>query len=435
MAAQDNPQQISWGDADKDKDKDEVNRSTYRGAAAQVANAQEVQNIAQSQGGMGKQQYRNPLELNAAKMSFNTFGNKQKFQIITLELDESGSAKQKPEVVVIANAEEKIEDNKGKEERYTNDMSSFQTDEAPKEVLKALTQALVEYEQDMEVTVDEENNSIAGLVFVQDFFPLDFKFNIWIDPQSKQTRFELIRNEGDGMTAAKFMGDIQRAYFVQKENKDDKQEEQPKFSLISLSVDASKLDLPTIVRQASNDDETKNNQEEDSITKQELDEANTALSDNELPDAVDQLQYIHDRLKDNGVVSKDIVNHEDLVKNIINEAMKNKDIAISRGCLLILSELCSDEKIGQIIVQQHSLFDNLQGLLSNKYDLLRLYSVVVLSKLTSLKEWNLNKDGAQKMKKAVEEYQKKWKESMLANNPSINEKMFESIYKKLGECQ
>merc|ERR1712113_1144529 len=96
-------------------------------------------------------------------------------------------------------------------------------------------------------------------------------------------------------------------------------------------------------------------------------------------------------------------------------------ICVVRGCLLILEQLCGDDKIGLLLVEQYALFQELVKLLDHEYSLIKNYSVRLLAKLATQKKWNMD--------------QNEWKESILANNGCINEKMFKSIYEKLSECQ
>jgi len=440
--ASDMPLPISFEDDDKDKD-----GMAYRGGnigGTQIMNSLNEQIQTQTMRSSKNEQSAR-LRLDNVQSYRTGFGHKYPVQIITLELDEAPKEmNNKPRIEVIS----AIESNKTiemKEERYTNDISSYAVkDQTPEQVLSGLTAVLVGYSQDLDIRLNEQENSIEGVVFVENYYGIKFKINIWADKSNKDeitTRFELVRTDGDALATAKFLGDIKTQFFIDIKDetisttsttKDKNKEKEPDFNLVSLSLDATSLDLKELFRQLSNEEIKED--EEDSITKQELDEVNEALSNNE-QESVDELQFLHERLKENGAISKDIVNHEPLVKTIIAEAMKNRDICVSRACLLILEQLCNDDKIGLLLVEQYALFDNLVKLLNHEFALIKNYSVRLLAKLSSQKKWNMNKDAAGNIEKLVKNYQSEWKDSILANNGFLKSQMFDEIYKKLSESQ
>jgi len=426
---------ISWND---DKKKDGEINTTFRGAGADVMGSfhqqidTQITRSTKTQQGTG-------IKLDNVQSQKPAFGHKYPVQIITLELDEAPKQLNKPKIEVLSAVEnvEIVEKKEESESRYTNDLASYAVkDQTPEQVLSGLTAVLVGYSQDLDIRLNEQDNSIEGVVFVENYYGIKFKINIWADKSNNDqtTRFELVRTDGDALATAKFLGDIKTQFFIDiKDETPNKEDKEPEFNLVSLSLDATSLDLKELFRQLSNE-EAKDDDEEDSITKQELDEVNEALSNNE-QESVDELQFLHERLKENGAISKDIVNHEPLVKTIIAEAMKNKDICVSRACLLILEQLCADDKIGLLLVEQYKLFENLVNLLGHEYALIKNYSVRLLAKLSSQKKWNMSKDDAGTLEKLVKGYHSEWKKSILANNGFLSAEMFDEIYKKLSECQ
>lgn len=421
------PAAISWDDNNDDNEE-----QTYRGiqggtmidASFRAAQAFEAPQ------GMQKQGHQTLNSQSFGQSNRQGWSTKQPVQIITLELDNA------PQQVVEAKvASQQLKEAEQKdEEPYTNDLRSYEVPgHSPQQVLSGLTAVLVNYSQDMDIRLDEKKNVIEGVVFVENYYGIKFSINIWAQGKDS-TRFELTRNSGDALATSKFLGDIKTKFFIDikpdEAEQNDKAKE-PEFNKVSLSLDATNLDLKDLIRQLTT---TELKEDEDSISQKELDEVTEALSNNEV-ESVDELQFLHERLKENGAIGKDIANHEQLVKTIISSAMKNKDICVVRGCLLILEQLCNDDKIGLLLVEQYALFENLAGLLMHEYALIKNYSVRLLARLSKQKKWNMDATAAQKIKELVNKYQDEWKDSILANNGFLNADMFASIYEKLEECK
>eukprot|EP00485_Elphidium_margaritaceum_P019107 CAMPEP_0202728192 /NCGR_PEP_ID=MMETSP1385-20130828/185498_1 /ASSEMBLY_ACC=CAM_ASM_000861 /TAXON_ID=933848 /ORGANISM="Elphidium margaritaceum" /LENGTH=455 /DNA_ID=CAMNT_0049394439 /DNA_START=93 /DNA_END=1461 /DNA_ORIENTATION=+ len=452
MAAESNvPSNIAWED-DKGN-KDEVSRGVT--AVLQANPASHSFAAPQS------------MQKQAAQTSVNSFNSKsykQPLQIITLEVDEVSSKDAKPAAPAsMAPAP-------------TNDIQSYAVKgQTPEQVLSGLTAVLVNYSQDMDIRLDKSKNVIEGVVFIENYYGVKFRINIW--KQDDLTRFELLRNSGDALATSKFLGDIKTKFFIDTSEQNDANAaaaaapdtptagynmvslsldansldlkllfvsaaaapDTPTagYNMVSLSLDANSLDLKLLFRQLSKPaadlvDEKAAADEAENISAKELDDVHEVLSSNG-QESVSELQFLHERLKENGAIGKNIVSHEQLVKTIIAGAMKNQDVCVARGCLLILEQLCEDDKIVLLLVEQYALFENLVTLLRHSYALIRNYSVRLLARLSTQNKWNIKKDNAQSIEQLVKEYQSEWQKSLLANNGFLKASMFDDIYAKLAE--
>jgi len=434
---------------DDDKEKKNITRGITQVATRTIAESTFSGPTGMQKGAVNQSRFGQQIQ----QSNKSTFGSyKYPVQIISLELDDAPKQKQKGAEIIVAvepEIETKVENEK--EVRYTNEISSYAVKgQTASQVLSGLTAVLVNYSQDMDIKIDDKQNQIVGIVFVENYFAVKFEINIW-SPNKDTTRFELLRTDGDAMATAKFLADIQTQFFIDAKgddadkqdadndsNKDkDKDKQEPTMNFVSLSLDATSLDLKELFRELSLPklpitDDLKD--DEDSISKKELDSVNETLINNEM-ESVDELQFLHEKLKENGAISKDIIDHEQLVKTIISESLKNNDICVVRGCLLILEQLCSDNKIGLLLVEQFALFENLVNLLNHQYALIKNYSVRLLAKLAKQKKWNMDKNAATNIEKLVKQYQKEWETSILGKNGFLNQTMFKSIYEKLAECQ
>jgi hypothetical protein len=438
MAA--NPNAISW---DNEEENDGKDNRAFRGIQGNVAiDASNLQGDVLSfapQQGLQKQSHSAINSQSFGGQQRSAWTHKSPVQIIVLELDDAPAQQQ----VAAAKPEANAAEQGPVDEPYTNDLRSYEVPgHTPQQVMSGLTAALVNYSQDMDIRLDEKKNLIEGVVFVENYYGIKFSINIWAQGKNS-TRFELTRNSGDALATSKFLGDIKTKFFIdiqeesdaekaKKKDDDNKdQAKEPEFNKVSLSLDAANLDLKDLIRQLT---QNELKEDEDSISKQELDDVTEALSNNEV-ESVDELQFLHERLKENGAIGKDIANHEQLVKTIISSAMKNKDICVVRGCLLILEQLCQDDKIGLLLVEQYALFENLATLLKHEYALIKNYSVRLLARLSKQKKWNMDGAAADQIKELVQKYQDVWKDSILSKNGFLNEEMFGSIYEKLDECK
>jgi len=423
-----------------DSDKSQKNKQHSRGI--QVANKNITDHAfsaprSMQKGGASQSQFGSELQ-QSNKPQFGS--TKYPVQIITLELDDAPKQKQAAQIIVAVEPAIEVKADVA-DVRDTNDISSYAVkDQSPSQVLSGLAAVLVNYSQDMDIKIDEQNHCIEGVVFIENYYGIKFKWNIW-SVDDKTTRFELVRTTGAAMAAAKFLGDIKTQFFIDvKEENDmiekDKDNKEPTLNFVSLSLNTENLDLKELFAELSvqrvNDEDLKD--DEDNISQKELDDVNESLVNNEM-ESIDELQFLHEKLKENGAISKDIIDHEQLVKTIIDGALENEDICVVRGCLLILEQLCTDNKIGLLLVEQYALFKELVKLLDHEYSLIKNYSVRLLAKLATQKKWNMDKNDANNIQKLVEKYQNQWKGSILANNGCIDQNMFKSIYGKLSECQ
>eukprot|EP00486_Rosalina_sp_Unknown_P001193 CAMPEP_0201565214 /NCGR_PEP_ID=MMETSP0190_2-20130828/4167_1 /ASSEMBLY_ACC=CAM_ASM_000263 /TAXON_ID=37353 /ORGANISM="Rosalina sp." /LENGTH=280 /DNA_ID=CAMNT_0047982447 /DNA_START=148 /DNA_END=991 /DNA_ORIENTATION=+ len=246
------------------------------GGGTEIMGSFHQQIQAQTQRSVKTQGAQGGLSLRNIQSNKSQFGHKYPVQIITLELDEAPKQLNKPKIEVLAAVDAKPEiEAKQEEARYTNDLSSYAVKgQTPEQVLSGLTAVLVGYSQDLDIRLNEQDNSIEGVVFVENYYGIKFKINIWADKSNNDqtTRFELVRTDGDALATAKFLGDIKTQFFIDiKDETPNKEDKEPEFNLVSLSLDATSLDLKELFRQLSNE-EAKDDDEEDSITKQELDE-------------------------------------------------------------------------------------------------------------------------------------------------------------------
>merc|ERR1719251_434559 len=76
----------------------------------------------------------------------------------------------------------------------------------------------------------------------------------------------------------------------------------------------------------------------------------------------DDLYDVYSELWKGGKVTalaQDIVDHETLVSSLLDTASASGDIAVIRGCVLILEVLCGDSDSALELMQHHSIFKKL----------------------------------------------------------------------------
>eukprot|EP00488_Nonionellina_sp_1-RS-2012_P000954 TRINITY_DN1518_c0_g1_i2.p1 TRINITY_DN1518_c0_g1~~TRINITY_DN1518_c0_g1_i2.p1 ORF type:complete len:188 (-),score=77.68 TRINITY_DN1518_c0_g1_i2:217-780(-) len=148
------------------------------------------------------------------------------------------------------------------------------------------------------------------------------------------------------------------------------------------------------------------NEDEKRWSTSELDALTECLMENDIF-VVDELNYIYDCLMDNKAIGYDILCHNDLMKELINVSLLNKDVCVSRTVLLILEELAKIEDNHMESVE-YKLFENIGLLLKHQRGFIQKYSIELLYNLSNHTEceWNMDEISRQRMMESVKRYEK-----------------------------
>jgi len=150
-------------------------------------------------------------------------------------------------------------------------------------------------------------------------------------------------------------------------------------------------------------------------------------------DCVEDLYDLHTELVKDTSMVQDVTDHDELMNTLMDTATKHEDIAVVRGCLVILDTLCNDEDAAMQLMQENAIYKRLSEMLKTSTSLLiRNYVVRLLATLSTLK-WNMDSDLAKEVNNAVKQYHGVWKKSLSVDCGLIEEKTFTAIYNKLSQ--
>merc|ERR1711951_90834 len=168
------------------------------------------------------------------------------------------------------------------------------------------------------------------------------------------------------------------------------------------------------------------------MSQSELDDVHESLKEDDRH-CVEDLHDLHSELVKDASMAQDITDHGKLVNTVIDAAIKNQDIAVVRGCLLILDTLCKDKDVAMLLMQEHFIYKQLSVVLSgSKSVLIRNYVIRLLATLSALK-WNMDSDLAKEVTSMVQQYHEEWKTSLSVQNGLITEQTFTAINDKLSQ--
>ncbi len=101
---------------------------------------------------------------------------------------------------------------------------------------------------------------------------------------------------------------------------------------------------------------------------------------------VDELNYLYELIMENKTICNDILNNKLLIKQLVNETLLNKAIAVVRIVLMILNDLVCELNI---IGNDYKLFENINLLLNNKQMLIKKYTIKLLGNVCMIKsKWD-----------------------------------------------
>jgi len=345
---------------------------------------------------------------------------------IELSLDPQGG-KSAPKLVVVEAATESLENEFISEPvTWVNDLTSHAVpDQSPEEVFKRLLSVMLSYSPDLDLTVNEEEQCIDCVLFTASSFEA-LRFKLRVFEHNGSTRFELLRHDGAALSMAKLEGELKTMFFGKNSGNSDEKEDvenQEPLSYIDMDLDMDFSGLPPLKMNA------------DGMTPEELDEVQLSLARNDRH-CVDDLFDLHSELWKGGKVTalaQDIVEHETLVASLLDTASSTGDIAVIRGCVLILEVLCGDQESALELMQHNSIYKRLGDMLAQKSVLVRNYVVRTLAKLSE-GGWNMDSELAKTVSEQVKSYHGEWKNS-LTREGLIDEAAFTTIYDKLSQFE
>lgn len=236
--------------------------------------------------------------------------------------------------------------------------------------MNILNHILSHYNDEIEFETNLKSQCMDGLVFL---FNQCIYFTIYIITENANScRFEFRRTSGDAMVAAKFWSELkglfERAIHPQNEQND-------LFDFISLDLDTMRI---------GNCNNNINNDE----LEMELDELTQTLMENDLF-VVDELTFLYEQMSANENICHDILAHDGLMKQLVNESMQNTDICVVRIVLMILEQLAMIKGNNMIHMAQINLFYNINLTLGHERRLIRKCAMKLLYALCT-SEWTMD---------------------------------------------
>merc|ERR1712228_487331 len=255
---------------------------------------------------------------------------------------------------------------------------------------------------------------IDGLVFISNYSVF---FIIYIWTQNKEnkneTRFEFRRQSGDALASAKFWSQIKGLYQQKIENKPmdiDDDDKDTKFDFISLDLNLGQINI-----------ENNNNGH---LSKSELNQLKESLMNNDLY-VVDELNYLYESIIENKNICYDILSDQHLMKQLINESLLNKDICVSRIVLIILEELAKMQNNNMMNNQHFKLFNNINLLLNHQRQLIKKYTIRLLSSLSNntSSKWNIDDISRNQLIQNIKKYETECTNNLSQEIIKINQKL------------
>eukprot|EP01083_Nonionella_stella_P102024 289901_1 len=238
--------------------------------------------------------------------------------------------------------------------KYCNEVNSYLVDNSDcLQVMNTLSDILSHYRADIDFKIDYAQKRIDGLVFVSNYC-VHFMLYIWQETQNN-TRIEFRRSSGDALASAKFWSQIQSLY---------RQDTSKPMDIDYDAFDFIALDAALGTAQNKR------------WSKAQLDELTQCVIQNDVF-VVDELNYVYESMLANKDIGRDLLSHHELMHELINSALLNQDVCVTRTVLLILQELAKI-KGNEMGESGFKLFENLNVLLTHQRAFIRRYCIELL---------------------------------------------------------
>merc|ERR1719410_746604 len=122
----------------------------------------------------------------------------------------------------------------------------------------------------------------------------------------------------------------------------------------------------------------------------ELDELTQTLRENDLF-VVDELTFLYEQASANENICRDILAHDGLMKQLVNESMQNADICVVRIVLMVLEQLAMIKGNGMTNMAQIDLFYNINLALGHEKKIIRKCGMKSLAALCGA-EWAMDEN-------------------------------------------
>eukprot|EP01084_Bolivina_argentea_P163934 285112_1 len=290
---------------------------------------------------------------------------------------------------------------------YCNELNSYLMENINShQVLKNLNNILNTKFTDIDFKIDYNNSQINGLIFMQSYV-VYFTLYVWYNNTTNNTQIEFRRTSGDALASAKLWSQI-KGNLNQNQNQTETENKTETFDLIELELPQ----LPPM----SMDNIPFNN----TYDKIQMNSLMETLIQNDLY-IVDELNYLYELIMENKTICNDILDNKLLMKQLVNETLLNKDIAVVRIVLMILNELVCELNI---IGSNYKLFENINLLLNNKQMLIKKYTIKLLGNLCMIKsKWDINEFERKLMVKNIKKYQNECNNLNYEIMKKINQKL------------
>jgi len=330
---------------------------------------------------------------------------------ITLALDPTQSKPSAPVLIVKDTDHQPVDvaDNS-----WVNDLNSHEVKgQSAEEVYKQLVDVMVTYSPELDISPNAEQQCIDCVLFTDSSFEaLSFKLNVF--EHFGSTRFELQRHDGGALSMAKLEGEIKTLICGQS---DDEQKDDDPMTMIAMDLDLPDLDMPEM--------------DASMPMALSLDVVHESVKGNDRY-CVDDLYDLYVELAKDKKMAAAVSDHDPLMATLIRTATSSDDIAVVRGCLLVLDTMCNDKETAMVLMQEYALFKQLYGMLNAQWMLIRNYVVRLMATLSALK-WNMDSELAKSAQSAVRQFHGEWKESVSAAGGLIDEQTFTAIFDKLSQ--
>lgn len=315
-----------------------------------------------------------------------------------------------------------------------SELTSMVVDESPEEVLSKMTTLLNNFSHDIDFSIDAQNFEIHGTVFVK-HFAVFFKISIWSESDSSdRTRFECRRQSGDTFGFSEFWEQIEEQLYQNLTNargarSDNGDELSGLGGLPPLDYNLEglpPLDM-SLLDGADGGDGGDEDEKSSGMTPKDLDDF---VFDMKAWDSsvVYSIAVLLDAFQAQGHLVQMVLNHAAFLKCILESALSHQDTALVRGALITLEKLCGTSAGADLLVS-YDVLERVVPLLNHRCELIRKYTVRVLSALSSKcsESWKFNNARmAAFASHSVKQCRGKW-----TTNDFIKTEMFEAIESKL----
>jgi len=387
----------------------------YRGASAVVRS-----NINMDQGlDMGM----NPMSGKASSHSkTQQFGGNSK-SIMTLEPDSAQSKGSKTanysKIEVVPDAQQEVSISAAVQ--YNEISSTLVPGMDCATALQQLSGALSAYSQEIEFSVDSTKANAPeitdGVVFVDNYYAVHFKVYIFPDAQTDGVRMEFRRKSGNALAAAKFLGEINTAFNLKTHSKREstgnlfvdaviaatEQAVRDSLSQSSMSKDIEMVNGggDTMIALDTNFDGLELKMNEDQAERMMIHEA--LIADDVVGDLDESAEnYLFQKLRENGAISKEIVDHDMLCQALMQrQTLLHRDVAVVRASFLVLRNLVATHSK----MMQNAKFLSVveEAMKGAHYGLTKKYALSFLSALAAVDgAWGLGESTKASLKGLVE---------------------------------